>query len=71
MEFSRDEEFLMMLYSPGSRLGLVEALQQMCKALILDDPDDANLYILTNSVLSKLDQITDVEFDQMDLYRYL
>ena len=29
MTFSRDEEVLMMLYSPGSKSGLVKALRKM------------------------------------------
>ena len=54
MTFSRDEEVLMMLYSPGSKSGLVKALGKMSAHLDLDDPEDNQLYQLTQSVLAKL-----------------
>ena len=48
MTFSRDEEVLMMLYSPGSKSGLVKALRKMSADLDLDDPEDNQLYQLPN-----------------------
>ena len=71
MTFSRDEEVLMMLYSPGSKSGLVNALRKMSADLDLDDPEDNQLYQLTQSVLVKLERMTAVEFRQLDLYRNL
>ena len=71
MTFSRDEEVLMMLYSPGSKSGLVKALGKMSSDLDLDDPEDNQLYQLTQSVLVKLERLTAVEFRQLDLYRNL
>ena len=71
MTFSRDEEVLMMLYSPGSKSGLVKALGKMSADLDLDDPEDNQLYQLTQSVLAKLERMTAVEFCQLDLYRNL
>ena len=71
MTFSRDEEVLMMLYSPGSKSGLVNALRKMSADLDLDDPEDNQLYQLTQSVLAKLEQMTAAEFRQLDLYRNL
>ena len=71
MTFSRDEEVLMMLYSPGSKSGLVKALGKMSADLDLDDPEDNQLYQLTQSVLVKLERMTAVEFRQLDLYRNL
>ena len=71
MTFSRDEEVLMMLYSPGSKSGLVNALRKMSADLDLDDPEDNQLYQLTQSVLVKLERLTAVEFRQLDLYRNL
>lgn len=55
MTFSRDEEVLMMLYSPGSKSGLVNALRKMSADLDLDDPEDNQLYQLTQSVQAKLE----------------
>ena len=71
MTFSRDEEVLMMLYSPGSKSGLVKALGKMSADLDLDDPEDNLLYQLTQSVQAKLERMTAVEFHQLDLYRNL
>ena len=71
MTFSRDEEVLMMLYSPGSKSGLVNALRKMSADLDLDDPEDNQLYQLTQTVLVKLERMTAVEFCQLDLYRNL
>lgn len=71
MTFSRDEEVLMMLYSPGSKSGLVKALGKMSADLDLDDPEDNQLYQLTQSVLAKLERMTAEEFRQLDLYRNL
>ena len=71
MTFSRDEEVLMMLYSPGSKSGLVKALGKMSADLDLDDPEDNQLYQLTQSVLVKLERMTAAEFCQLDLYRNL
>ena len=71
MTFSRDEEVLMMLYSPGSRSGLVKALGIMSADLDLDDPEDNQLYQLTQSVLAKLERMTAAEVRHLDLYRNL
>ena len=71
MTFSRDEEVLMMLYSPGSKSGLVKALRKMSADLDLNDPEDEQLYQLTQSVQAKLEQMTDAEFSKLDLYRIL
>ena len=71
MTFSRDEEVLMMLYSPGSKSGLVKALGKMSADLDLDDPEDNQLYQLTQSVRAKLERMPAAEFRQLDLYRNL
>ena len=65
MEFTQDERNLMMLYSPGSRLGLYEALLQMKGQLTVDEVE---LLSLTTSVLEKLSKIDDGTFDQLELY---
>lgn len=71
MNFSRDEEFLMMLYSPGSRQGLIDTLCKMSAVLNLSDPDDYALSVLTNTVLDKLRNLSDEDFSQLDLYQNL
>ncbi|MCC8105201.1 MAG: transposon-transfer assisting family protein [Clostridiales bacterium] len=65
MRFSREEKILMMLYSPGTRTGLKEELLKMRGEL---GNRERRLRSLTDSVLKKLDQITDSEFDGLPLY---
>ena len=54
MNFTRDERNLMMLYSPGTRSGLCEALLQMKEQL---SEEEAELCALADSVLNKLSGI--------------
>ena len=61
----------MMLYSPGTRLGLISALREMSEKLDLSDTDDSNLLHLAETVLSKLESMTDSSFVQLDLYSIL
>ena len=55
---------LMILYNPGSRMGLVAELNNMTQYLT-DDEDD--LRSLSHSVIRKLNQMTDSEFGALDL----
>ena len=65
MNFTREELTLMMLYSPGTRRGLIITLKGMRQELT---KSERRLRSLTDSVLSKLAQISDEEFDQLPLY---
>ena len=65
LTLTREEKFLMMLYSPGSRQGLERELERMRKEL---EPDEKRLVALTDGVLKKLRKMTDQEFQQIDLY---
>lgn len=65
MDFSGEEKILMMLYSPGDRPGLYRALGEMRAQL---EYDEQELRDLTDRVMKKLEQITDEDFDQLDLY---
>lgn len=60
-----------MLYSPGTRLGLISALREMSEKLDLSDTDDSNLFHLSETVLSKLESMTDSSFVQLDPYSIL
>ena len=64
-EFTRDEMICMMLYNPGTRLGLMAELEAMRLQLT---PSERRLGRLSKSVLEKLDGMTDAEFDSLDLY---
>jgi len=65
MDFTRDELNLMMLYSPGIRSGLCEALLQMKEQL---SQEEAELCALADSVLNKLSKLDDESFDELNLY---
>lgn len=64
MYFTDDELTLMMLYSPGTREGLIAELNAMQKALT---GRDRNLSKWTKSVLKKVSAMTDEEFENIDL----
>lgn len=64
MEFSNDELIVMMLYSPGSRPGLILALEEMKGQFT---PADTELSALVASILPKLEAMTDEEFDGMSI----
>ncbi len=64
MNFTKEEMILMMLYSPGTRSGLIEELKKMREAL---GPREKKLARLTNETLAKLSRITDAEFDALPL----
>ncbi len=65
MNFTSEELTLMMLYSPGTRSGLILALRDMRKQLT---KRERHLLSLTDSALEKLERITDEEFDSLPLY---
>lgn len=65
MKFTDDEWMLMLIYNPGTRLGLIEALETMQKELT---GCDRNLSKWTRSVLEKLRLLSDTEFEQLEVY---
>ena len=65
MDFTQDEQTMMMLYSPGTRSGLCEGLIQM-KAQLSED--EAELRALADSVLNKLSCMDDETFERLNLY---
>ena len=64
MDFSNDEMIMMMLYSPGNRPGLISTLEDMKGQLT---GEDAELSVLVDSILPKLNAMTDEEFDGMSI----
>ncbi|MCI5485783.1 MAG: transposon-transfer assisting family protein [Clostridiales bacterium] len=54
----------MSIYNPGTRLGLIRTLVEMRTYL---DKDEQDLKDLTDSAIAKLNAMTDVEFDALDL----
>ena len=62
MEFTIEEINLMCIYDTGTRQGLMDALKAMYSDLL---PEEAELRQLTESVLARLDGMTDDEYAQM------
>ena len=65
MRFTPDEMMVILLYSPGNRLGLIQELTTMKQQLT---PRERKLKNLTERVLEKLDQLSDEEFDALDFF---
>ena len=63
-DFTFEEQQLMSIYNPGTRLGLIHALVEMRTYL---DKDEQALKDLTDSAIAKLNAMTDVEFAELDL----
>lgn len=63
--FTPEEQMVVMLYSPGNRQGLIAELTAMKQALT---PRERKLKRLAESVLAKLEQITDEEFEEYDFF---
>ena len=64
IHFTHDEINLMAIYNTGDRAGLIDELTEMRKYL---ESDEMELMELTDSALAKLNQLTDAEFDALDL----
>ena len=63
MNFNHEELTLMMLYNPGTRLGLVQELRLMQCYLM---PDETALCELSEDVIGKLEHMTDAEFFKLE-----
>ena len=66
MNFTNDELNLMCIYSAGgTRTGLIVKLTEMKQYL---ENDEQDLLSLTESALSKLSQMSDEDFEKLELY---
>ena len=65
MSFTNDEINLLCIYNTGTRKGTLDALVAMCEYL---EPDEAELRDMTDSVVEKLEQMSDADFEALDLY---
>ena len=63
-DFTFDQQQLMSIYNPGTRMGMIQALAEMRTYL---DKDEQELKDLTDSTIARLNTITDAEFDTLDL----
>lgn len=64
MNFPHDEMNLMAIYANGSREGLIKKLNAMREYL---EPDETELLEMTDSVLKKLSNMPDAEFNTFNL----
>ena len=64
MNITYEEQQLMSLYNTGTRQGLIDALTEMRGYLAADETE---LRELTDSAISKLNRMSDAEYDELDL----
>ena len=64
MNITYEEQQLMSLYNTGTRQGLIDALAEMRSCLAADETE---LRELTDRAISKLNRMTDAEYDALDL----
>ena len=60
-----EEMNLLCIYNPGSRQGAIEALTEMRGYLT---PEETELRELTDSALQKLQDMSDSDFAELELY---
>lgn len=65
IEFSPDEKMMILLYSPGTRSGLIAELKMMQSQLMISEK---RLLRLSESVLQKLNKMNDAKFEDMDFF---
>ena len=63
MNFNGEELMLMILYNPGTRLGLMQELRLMQCYLM---PDETALRELSEQVIEKLKLLTNAEFAELE-----
>ena len=63
--FTNDEINLMCIYNTGTKDGLMDALTAMREYL---EPEETELRELTDSVLDKLEAVTDEEYAKLELF---
>jgi len=64
MDFTYEETNLMCIYNSGTRAGLISVLQEMRGYL---QGDETELRDLTDSALYKLEAMSDIDFDELEL----
>ena len=63
MNFNHEEKMMLILYNPGTRLGLMQELRLMQCYLM---PDEASLRELSDGVIEKLKLMTDSDFSEIE-----
>ncbi len=65
MSFTNDEMNLLCIYKTGTRRGTLDALAAMREYL---EQDETELRDMTDSAMKKLEQMSDAEFEALDLF---
>lgn len=65
MNLTRDERTLLMLYYSSTRLETIRTLKEMQACLM---PDEIELWLMTESLISKLLCSTDEEYSGLELF---
>ena len=65
MGFTHDEKMLILIYKTGTRKDLIKTLEQMKAQL---DNDETELKEMSESLLLKLNKMSDKEFDSLCFY---
>lgn len=65
MEFTHDEKMMILIYQTGIRKDLIKTLEQMKAQL---DNDETELKEMSESLLLKLNKMSDKEFDSLCFY---
>lgn len=63
-DFTKEEQSLISIYYPGSRVGLINSIEAIRKDLT---EADAELACLTTSILDKVCSMTDTQFDALKI----
>ena len=67
MNFTEDELFLISIYDTGDRKGTIDEISGIRQYL---EEDETSLAELMESVLKKLRELSDDEFESLDLFPY-
>ena len=62
---THDEMNLLCIYQKNTRIGTMEAITVMRQYL---EQDETELYEMSDSLLTKLEQMSDEEFDEMEKF---
>jgi hypothetical protein len=65
MNLTRDERTLLMLYYSSTRPEAIRALKEMQACLM---PDETELWLMTESLISKLACMTDEDYNRLELF---
>ena len=65
MTITYEERQLMSLYNPGTRRGLMDELADMRNYIA---PEETELRELTDSAITKLESMSDDEYEALDLF---